>query len=117
MKTRIAYCSACDQDVRIVLTDEPTHDGQATIHDAEVICLEIGEHCTGNLCPVAAEAPAVMAVRLVRNGLQQVMHPVLRAQCSGCGRETNYVVVGRMATCDECGTAVAYRELQLAPRA
>ncbi len=117
MKTHIAYCSACDRDVRIVVTDEPSHDGQATIRDAEVICLEIGEHCTGSFCPVSAEPPAAMAVRLVRNGLQQVMHPILRVQCGGCGRETSYVVVGEMGTCEECGTAARYRELELAPRA
>ena len=44
MKTIDAYCSACDQSVRLVLTDEPVQDDASPIHDREVVCLEIGEH-------------------------------------------------------------------------
>jgi hypothetical protein len=68
MKMQLAYCSACDREVRIAFTDMPTFEGQANLPDPEVICLEIGHACTGSLCPVAAQPPAVMAARLVRNG-------------------------------------------------
>ena len=108
MKTATVYCSACDQDVRVLLTDQPLHDAQAPIHDAEVVCLEIGAHCTGNLCPVGATSPAVMAARLVRNGIETKMLPIVRARCESCERETAFAVVdSRYATCTECGSTVA----------
>ena len=46
MREITMYCSARDQDVRVVVTDEPVHDAQASLIDSELICLEIGEHCT-----------------------------------------------------------------------
>ncbi|HMA20525.1 MAG TPA: hypothetical protein VKO87_06955, partial [Gemmatimonadaceae bacterium] len=89
MKTINAYCSACDQDVRLVLTDEPLQDDPSPIHDREVVCLEIGEHCNGALCPVGAVPPVVMAARLVRNGLQTQIQPIIKGACPGCYRTTD----------------------------
>jgi hypothetical protein len=66
MKTLTAFCSACDRDVRLVITDEPSQDGHANLVDSEVVCLEIGASCTGSLCPIGAVSPAVMAARLAR---------------------------------------------------
>ena len=104
MQTRTVFCSACDQDVRIVVTDEPSQDGHANLHEAEVVCLEIGHHCTGGMCPVGATSPNVMAARLVRNGLQTRMHPVLSRQCPICGQEGEAVVIDRLhAVCSMCG--------------
>jgi hypothetical protein len=34
MKTQTAYCSACDRDVQIVVTDAPMQDAQAPVGDA-----------------------------------------------------------------------------------
>lgn len=114
MKTQLAYCSACDQDVRIVVTDEPSADGQANIVDAEVVCLEIGAHCTGALCPVGATSPTVMAARLVRNGLYTAMHPIVKAQCARCEGKTEFVVIDtRLATCTVCGLTAKREELQM----
>jgi hypothetical protein len=67
MKALNAYCSACDQYVRLILTDEPAQLGRSPIHDGEVVCLEIGRHCTGALCPMGAVSSSDMAARLVRN--------------------------------------------------
>ena len=104
MKTQNTYCSACDRDVKVVITDGPSHDGHANLHDAEVVCLEIGDHCTGNLCPIGATPPAVMAARLVTNGLQSAEYPVALSKCDGCGRVTSHVVIdSRFSTCTECG--------------
>ena len=112
MKSQIAYCSACDKDVRIVLTDQPSHDGQANVHDSEVVCLEIGDACTGSLCPIGATSPTVMVARLVRNGLQTIMQPVFQAACSGCDRVTSHVIVETThAICEDCGTTTARSEL------
>lgn len=105
MKQQIAYCSACDKHVTIVVTDEPSQDGHANLHDAEVVCLEIGEACTGNLCPIGAVSPNVMAARLVRNGLQTLVHPIIKARCATCDHVTEQFLVSRtQATCGECGT-------------
>ena len=104
MQSQTAYCSACDKDVRIVITDQPSQDGHANLHESEVVCLEIGDHCTGGMCPIGAASPTIMAARVVRNGLQTVIQPMTAALCSGCERETRHVVTKRgEATCLECG--------------
>ena len=111
MQTRSVFCSACDQDVRIVVTDEPSQDGHANLHDAEVVCLEIGHHCTGSLCPVGATSSTVMAARLVRNGLQTRMHPVVRRACAGCREEREFIMIDRSrAVCSACGGVEEYRD-------
>jgi hypothetical protein len=105
MQTHRAYCSACDRDVNIVITDEPIDQGQAPISGSEVVCLDIGERCTGALCPIGATPPVVMAARLVRNGLRTTMQPMVKARCPGCDRMTDCVVMDtRRAMCSECGT-------------
>lgn len=112
MKSQIAYCSACDKDVRIVITDEPSQDGHANLHDAEVVCLEIGETCTGSLCPIGAAPPAVMAARLVRNDMKTFVQPVVSAKCPMCERVTPHFLVGKYnATCGECGVTSSRSEL------
>lgn len=54
MKTRMAYCSACDRNVRVVLRSgqEPIVVDEADAH--ELVCLEYGETCTGDMCPLFA---------------------------------------------------------------
>ncbi|MEX1187019.1 MAG: hypothetical protein WEA80_10560 [Gemmatimonadaceae bacterium] len=105
MKTVNAYCSACDQEVRLVLTDEPIADDPSPIHDREVVCLEIGEHCTGAMCPIGAVPPVVMAARLVRNGLQTTMQPIMTAMCPACDGRADFVIVSReYCICSVCGT-------------
>ena len=76
MKTHRAFCSACDRDVLLAFPEETDFvDGQAPIPDPQLVCLEIGERCTGSLCPVAAQRAEVMAGRLVRSGLDGLMPP------------------------------------------
>ena len=107
MKTINAYCGACDQDVRLVLTDEPLQDDPSPVHDCEVVCLEIGEHCTGALCPLGAVPSIVMAARLVRNGLQTEMQPIVSAQCPQCESSADLVIVSRdYCICSQCGTTL-----------
>jgi hypothetical protein len=104
MQFHTVFCSACDHDVKIMVTDEPSHDGHANLHDAEVVCLEIGHHCTGALCPVGATSPAVMAARLVRNGVQTKLHPIVQRHCLDCGEPRDFVVINRTrAVCSVCG--------------
>jgi hypothetical protein len=108
METQIAYCSACDRDVRILVTEASPQDAQAPVPDAEVVCLEIGEQCTGTLCPVSAVSPAAMRVRLVRSGHVAVLQPIVGAECEMCGCVTRHTMVSlEHATCNECGTTIA----------
>lgn len=112
MKTTMAYCSACDRDVMIALGDEPVFDGQANLPDPEVVCLEIGHTCTGSMCPIGAQPPAVMAVRLVRSGLKPVVQPIVAAQCDACDAVTPFAVISdELATCTVCGHSADRRTL------
>ena len=105
MQSHIEYCSACDRDVRIVVTDEPSRDGHANLHDSEVVCLEIGHRCTGGMCPIGAAPPTVMAARLVRNELYSRNRPVVTGECPSCNGPTTSVVIDpTQAVCTVCGT-------------
>jgi hypothetical protein len=105
MKSHRLFCNACDREVRVMITDAPLLDGQATLHDEEVVCLEIGEKCTGNLCPLGAVEPNAMVARIVRNGLPLDGLRTLLAECPTCSRMTEMVLYGGgRAACTECGS-------------
>ena len=115
MNTRVAFCSACDRDVEILIRDGPAQDAQAPVGDAEVVCLDIGDRCTGNLCPVGAVSSTAMMVRLVRSGARSLVQPIVIAECSLCGRVTDHIIVSPLyATCAECGSTVGRNDLVLA---
>lgn len=52
MDVRTAYCSACDRNVKVVLQPgrEPMVVKEDDVH--ELVCLEYGESCTGDMCPL-----------------------------------------------------------------
>jgi predicted RNA-binding Zn-ribbon protein involved in translation (DUF1610 family) len=105
MRELTMYCSARDQDVHVVLTDEPTQDDHATVFDTEVICLEIGEHCTGAFCPVCAVSGDAMDARLAKSGLRPEIRRKVAGHCEGCDREVELLVSsGGYVSCPECGT-------------
>jgi DNA-directed RNA polymerase subunit RPC12/RpoP len=105
MKVQTMFCSACDRDVRVVFTAEPLYDGHAPLPDVEFVCLEIGEQCTGALCPLCALPPDALEERLVRSGLDEGRLRHITAMCPSCGRETDLVLVRRgIARCSECGS-------------
>ena len=111
-RTQTAYCSACDRDVQILVTDEADHDTQANIPDPEVVCLEIGERCTGSLCPVGAVSHSAMLARRVKVGVRTVLQPLITVDCQVCGRITNYFIIDReYATCGECGSTVEVKQI------
>jgi hypothetical protein len=115
MKTQTAYCSACDRDVQVIMPEEPVHDAQAPVADAEIVCLEIGDRCTGHLCPIGAVSSTTMMVRLVRSGVRSLVQPLVKAECEVCGRVTDYIIVSpSYATCADCGSTVGQDDLVLA---
>ena len=52
MATKTIYCSACDREVVVRPTEEGKLEG--------AVCLDIGEQCTGTMCPICAEPPEVI---------------------------------------------------------
>lgn len=105
MKTQLAYCSACDQQVRIMVTPSPLHEGQANLPDPEVVCLDFGQKCTGTLCPMFGLPTIVMGVRLARSGLRAEPWTTVSAMCQGCGQLSELQVVDEeTAHCPVCGT-------------
>lgn len=112
METRSAYCSACDRDVRILVTGTAEHDLQAPIPDAEIVCLEIGVRCTGGMCPVGAVSVPAMKWRRIRAGLDVAAAPLLEAMCADCDRMTSHHLIdGGYAICADCGRTVETRFL------
>jgi hypothetical protein len=113
MRELTMYCSARDQEVRVVLTDTAVNGTQASIMDSDLVCLEVGDACTGSMCPICATSPHVVDARVVKLGLRPEVHKKVRALCDGCDRETELVMSsGGYVTCTECGTT---REWQVVP--
>ena len=58
MDKHLAYCSACDRQVEIVVKPGArTNPATGELED-EVVCLEMGESCTGSMCPMC-DVPTV----------------------------------------------------------
>lgn len=47
----LAYCSGCDRQVRVIVNPKVLKEGR-TPTEEDLVCLEHGETCTGNLCPL-----------------------------------------------------------------
>lgn len=105
MKSHRLYCGACDRDVWVMITEAPPADGQAMLHDEEVVCLEIGLRCNGNLCPIGAGAPNAMVGRMIRNGYPLEGMRTVRSVCPSCGLEGEMVLYGNgRAACTTCAS-------------
>lgn len=118
MKSTRVFCSACDRPVRVMISEAPLLDGQATLHDDEVVCLEIGGQCTGELCPIGAQAPDAMVARLVRLGLPTDGLRTVNAHCPSCGSTAEMVLYGAgKAACTICGTSAYWVTDHVEPRA
>lgn len=106
MKVQKMFCSGCDRDVHVVATDQVL-DAQANVPEPELVCLEIGEWCTGQMCPLGAAEPSAMVTRLIRNGLPLEHLRTTRGYCQACGLENDLALYGRnMAACLVCGTSI-----------
>ncbi len=105
MKSAQLFCSACDRQVRVMISEALAHDGQAILHDEEVVCLELGGHCNGNMCPIGAVAPREMVARIARNGLPTDGLRTVTALCPACGVDAEMVLYGSgKAACTLCAT-------------
>ncbi|UCC25183.1 MAG: hypothetical protein JSU98_15890 [Gemmatimonadales bacterium] len=51
MEIHLAYCAGCDRQVKVVVDPEVAKAGREPTA-ADLICLEHGTACTGQLCPI-----------------------------------------------------------------
>ncbi|MFI5311309.1 MAG: hypothetical protein ACHQQ3_08765 [Gemmatimonadales bacterium] len=116
MKSAQLFCSACDRQVKVMITEAPVFDGPATLHDEEIVCLEIGDRCTGTLCPIGAVEPNAMVARIVRNGLPTEGLHTVQSVCPSCGADAEMVLYGGgRASCTICGTSARWTVDHLEP--
>lgn len=110
MRNHRVFCSACDRDVNVILTDVPAvPDGQASIPDSEVVCLDINAKCSAALCPIGTQPPAVMVARLARFDPGHPAHKRVRARCGGCQMEQDLIEVDRtLALCPVCKASTCF---------
>ncbi len=113
-ETRKTWCAHCQKEVLVTLTPGSPRGGQANLGDQdEVVCLDFGDSCDGEICPLSRLRPVVMGVRLARSGLREEWGTV-RAQCEGCGQVSELEVVDMdHAFCTLCGTTNTWMILEL----
>jgi hypothetical protein len=51
LKVQQAWCSACDRKVHVTVHPRVAEEGREAKPE-DLICLEHGERCTGDLCPI-----------------------------------------------------------------
>jgi hypothetical protein len=95
------------------MTEEPTHEGQASLHDMEVICLDYGEKCTGDFCPAFGLPRVLMGVRLAKALEAMGEMPTIQAKCQGCDAVTTLNVVDEsLAVCQMCGATSRWYHIE-----
>lgn len=60
MREITIYCTARDEEVRVLVDHDPLADGEESVLESRLICLEIGDRCNG-ACPMGAEPPTNLA--------------------------------------------------------
>lgn len=114
MQSQTAYCSACDQDVRVVITDAPAHEGQAPLADAQVVCLDFGARCTGSMCPMFGMPRILMGVRLAQSGLRPDAFATVSAPCPACDARVDLQMIDdQYVFCPSCGSRSKWVRLQV----
>jgi len=116
-ETKKTYCTHCQKEVLVAISPAPSRGGQANLADHdEVVCLDFGDKCDGEICPLSRFRPVVMGVRLARSGLRDVGEwKTVKAQCEGCGQVSEMEVLDLdHAYCILCGTTNTWIVLALA---
>ena len=110
---RTTFCSHCSKEVQVTLSPGTPRNGQASLQESdEFVCLDFGDKCDGDVCPLSRYRPVVMGVRLARSGLKEDWKTV-RAQCEGCGQVTDLKVLDpEHAFCSLCGTTNTWMVLE-----
>lgn len=69
--THLAYCSACDREVKVTLRPDFVPTPGEPIPAEAMVCLAHGDTCTGALCPLFGVPPETMKTTLERSGLRE----------------------------------------------
>lgn len=114
--THKTYCTHCQKEVLVTVSPAPDRGGQAILPDHdEVVCLDFGDKCDGEVCPLTRYRPVVMGVRLAKSGLRpegEWKH--IRAQCEGCSQLSEMEVLDmEHVFCSLCGTTNTWLVLAL----
>jgi len=112
-ETKTTYCTHCQKEVLVAISPSAPRAGQANLQDHdEVVCLDFGDKCDGELCPLSRYRPVVMGVRLAKSGLREEWATV-RAQCEGCGQVADLKVLDKdHAFCVLCGSTNTWMILE-----
>lgn len=51
MPVQMAWCSGCDRNVRVTVHPRVAREGREPTPE-DLVCLEHGDACTGDLCPI-----------------------------------------------------------------
>ena len=51
LKVQMAWCAGCDRKVHVTVHPRVSEEGRDP-EPEDLICLEHGERCTGDLCPI-----------------------------------------------------------------
>jgi len=114
---RYTFCAHCNKEVQVLVSRGTPRNGQANLQETdEVVCLDFGDRCDGEICPLSRFRPVVMGVRLARSGLREEWTTV-RAECEGCGLVSDLKVLDREhAFCSLCGTTNTWMILEFDDR-
>ncbi len=107
MEKRTTFCSFCNKDVELTVTDAPGHGGHANIPDGgELVCLDFGVGCQGIECPISGLPSIVMGFRLARShAVKNDPWPLVYTTCRACGELANLEVLDQShAYCTMCGS-------------
>jgi len=112
-ETSSTYCTHCQKEVLVAISPSPPRGGQANLQDHdELVCLDFGDKCDGDVCPLSKCRPVVMGVRLARSGLREEWATV-RGQCEGCGQVSDLKVLDKdHAFCVLCGSTNTWMILE-----
>jgi len=112
-ETRKTFCTHCQKEVLVAISPSAPRSGHANLQESdEVVCLDFGDKCDGEICPLSQYRPVVMGVRLARSGLREEWTTV-RAQCEGCGQVSELRILdGEHAFCVLCGSTNTWMILE-----
>lgn len=112
-EVRRTYCTHCRKEVEVTVSPGTPRNGHANLQETdEMVCLDFGDECDGEVCPLSQYRPVVMGVRLARSGLREEW-TTIRAQCEGCGMVSDLKVLDRdHAFCVLCGTTNTWMILE-----
>lgn len=107
MDKQVTYCTNCQKDVHFVITPAHPQHAHACIPDGDqVVCLNFGEKCEGDRCPLSGLPTKAMGIRLART--DEARDPpwsLIHGVCEECDFPTEFKVLDdETGCCTVCGS-------------